>query len=75
MDIQTIVTMVFGSVIRQGLAVVGVWLASHGVAADASTAFVSNGFDFVIGVLVVAVSLILSFVSKKLALDKMPIRK
>lgn len=67
-----IITMVFGSFVRAMLASAGTFLAAHGATADQTAAFVSNGFDFTIGALVIGATILWSYISKKKALFATP---
>lgn len=68
LDFETIIKMLFGTFVRNFLTIAGAWLAAHGATADQAAAFISNGFDLVIGLLVIAVSILFSYISKKKAL-------
>lgn len=72
MDFKTIVQFLFGAAVRHMLTVFGVWLTTLGATADQANAIVSNGFDLIIGLLVIGLSLGWAYLSKYLAFTATP---
>lgn len=75
MDIKQIVLFILGAPVRHGLTILGAWLTAIGASADSTEAVVSSGFDFVIGLIVIAVGIGLSYLTKFVALKGEPLGK